>query len=580
MTNRKVIFSPIPAEIDQLVKEHGSQPEKILEILREMQARSGTLTKKSLDDVAHALEIPASRVFGIATFYSMLEVAETKPSSGKKKIKICDGPACWLCGLDQEPIMDSIQRGYPDLVLERTSCLGLCDHSPAALVGATQISQISHNEAGNLEINVIDHAKNYITPRQGEVRVVLSKAGIIDPESIDSALEHGAYQGLLSAINQLPGEVITEVENSCLNGRGGAGFPTGRKWKFTASAPQQPKFVLCNADESEPLIFKDRVLIDTNPHQILEGMTIAGYAVGAREGYIYIRGEYEKQACLLERAISQAEQAHWLGDQIAGSDFSFHIHVHRGAGAYICGEETALIESLEGKRGEPRVRPPYPPTSGYHNLPTVINNVETFAAVPHILARGGKWFKELSNNPAGGTKVYMLLGHVKTPGLFEAPIGLTLREIIDHFGGGMQAGSTFQFALCGGAAGTLTGEKGLDQVIDYTSTSKGVSLGAGAFLVCDQRISPVAMLERIVYFFEMESCGKCTPCREGTARVHEILINLRNGQGQGGDIEDLHRQAEIMQTASFCGLGQSVSVPVISALTNFPGLFLQGMKGK
>jgi NADH:ubiquinone oxidoreductase subunit F (NADH-binding) len=331
--------------------------------------------------------------------------------------------------------------------------------------------------------------------------------------------------------------------------------------------------VVCNADESEPLIFKDRVLIDTNPQQILEGMAIAGYAVGAQDGYIYIRGEYASQAQRLESAIEQAVSSGWLGNNIAGSGFSFQVHVHRGAGAYICGEETALLESLEGKKGEPRVRPPYPPTSGYRNLPTLVNNVETLSAVPHILQRGADWYKNLSQNPAGGTKLYMLLGHINHPGLFEAPFGLSLRQLINDFGGGLRPGSKFHFALCGGAAGTIVDQSLLDVPIDYTSAGKGISLGAGAFLICDERVSPVAMLRELMNFFRLESCGKCTPCREGTRRSHEILVRLADGGGLMGDIEELNSLADVMQAASFCGLGQSVYLPVKSALSHFSEQF-------
>jgi NADH:ubiquinone oxidoreductase subunit F (NADH-binding) len=409
------------------------------------------------------------------------------------------------------------------------------------------------------------------------VRVLLANVGKIDPDLLESALSMGAYQGLQVALKRTPDEVIREVENSNLNGRGGAGFPVGKKWRFVALASRTPKYVICNADESEPLIFKDRILIDTNPHQILEGMAIAGFATGASDGYIYIRGEYVSQAKRLESAIEQAEQSGWLGENIAGGDFSFKIHVHRGAGAYICGEETSLIESLEGKRGEPRVRPPYPPTSGYRKLPTLVNNVESLAAVPSILRRGAEWYKSLSDNPAGGTKLYMLLGHVKYPGLFEAPFGLTLRQIIDDFGGGLRLGSEFNFALCGGAAGTIVDKSLLDTPIDYTSAAKGISLGAGAFLICDERVSPVEMLRELMHFFSVESCGKCTPCRAGTARASELLSRIADGRGLKRDLQELSTLAEVMQAASFCGLGQSVQMPIRSALVHFTDKFEAGI---
>jgi NADH:ubiquinone oxidoreductase subunit F (NADH-binding) len=402
--------------------------------------------------------------------------------------------------------------------------------------------------------------------------------GTVDPDSISSALEHGAYQALQAALERTPEAVLAEVEASGLSGRGGAGFPVGRKWRFVAQAKRSPKYIVCNADESEPLIFKDRVLIDTDPHQILEGMALAGYACGAHEAFIYIRGEYVTQAERLKHAIQEAEQAGWLGDQVHGSNFSFHIHVHLGAGAYICGEETALIESLEGKRGEPRTRPPYPPTAGYHGLPTLVNNVESYAAVPAIVLNGADWYHSLSGAAIPGTKLYMLLGHINHPGLFEAPFGLTLRQIIDDFGGGMRLGSSFKFALTGGAAGTIVPQTLLDVPIDYASSAKGVSLGAGAFLICDQRVSPVAFLKELLHFFAAESCGKCTPCRVGTYRSHEILSRLVDGEGIAGDVAELNSLADVMFDSSFCGLGQSVPIPMRSALSHFSQVFKEAEK--
>jgi len=577
MTNKKIIFRSVSPKIEALVQEHGGQPQSVLEILVALQAGHGALTREMLDNVALLLELPASRVYGIASFYSMLEVSEGTHPSGRLKLRVCDGPVCWLSGVDVMSISDCVGAENPEWKVERTSCLGLCDRAPAALVGDGQAGPLLPENVDAILARDFGKSIDYSQPRPGEVRVMLANAGKVDPDSLESALTSGAYRGLQAALKRAPEEVIREVENSNLNGRGGAGFPTGRKWRFVATGDRTPKFVICNADESEPLIFKDRVLIDTNPHQILEGMAIAAYAVGAHSGFIYIRGEYASQAQRLERAIEQAEGSGWLGENIGGNSFSFKVQVHRGAGAYICGEETALIESLEGKRGEPRVRPPYPPTSGYQNLPTLVNNVETFAAVPHILQHGADWYKKLSDNSAGGTKLYMLLGHINRPGLFEAPFGLTLRQIIDDFGGGLRPGSKFHFALCGGAAGTIVDESLLDTPIDYASAGKGISLGAGAFLVCDERVSPVAILCELMHFFEVESCGKCTPCREGTHRSHELLARLANGRGLKGDIEELIILADVMQGASFCGLGQSVYLPVKSALTHFGQEFSAGI---
>lgn len=404
---------------------------------------------------------------------------------------------------------------------------------------------------------------------------MLPSTNIIDPDSIKSALNNGAYQGLKIALRQPPNLIISKIEDSGLTGRGGAGFSVGRKIRFVAQAQAKQKFVICNADESEPLVFKDRVLIDTNPHQLLEGVIIAGYATGSNEAYIYIRGEYTSQAIRLENAIQQALDNHILGENILGSNFAFNIHLHQGAGAYICGEETALIESLEGKRGEPRLRPPYPPTYGYKGYPTLVNNVESLSAVPAIIRNGASWYHALSNSSTPGTKLYMVLGFINHPGIFEAPFGLTLRQITEDFGGGMKPGSKFNFALSGGAAGTIVPPSLLDLPIDYTSITKGISLGAGAFLICDQSVSPVTLLRELLHFFEVESCGKCTPCRQGTYRSSVILNRMVSGKGKKSDIDELFLLADILQNTSFCGLGQSAAIPMKSALNNFRSNFLK-----
>jgi NADH:ubiquinone oxidoreductase subunit F (NADH-binding)/NADH:ubiquinone oxidoreductase subunit E len=570
MTNKKIVHRPVDQEIAALAESHEFQAEAVLEMLVELQNRYGWLNQQQIEDVGRTLRIPPEKVYGIATFYSLLDV---KPKANNV-IRTCDGPVCWLCGGDE--VRSAVEKSFadhPGWKVERSSCLGMCDRAPAALVNDQLAGPLSFERIGELEKVWRGQPRDYSSPRDGEIRVMLANVGVINPDSISSALEHGAYQGLHSALKDSPSDVVSEVEHSGLTGRGGAGFPVGRKWRFVAQATRTPKYILCNADESEPLIFKDRVLIDTNPHQILEGMAVAGYACGSGNGYIYIRGEYAAQADRLERAIKQAEQAGYLGQDIQGSGFDFHIHVHRGAGAYICGEETALIESLEGKRGEPRNRPPYPPTAGYKNLPTLVNNVESYAAVPSIIQHGAAWYRSLGSAVTPGTKVYMLLGHVNRPGLFEAPFGLTLRQIIDRFGDGMQPGSEFQFALTGGAAGTIVSAKYLDIPIDYASASKGISLGAGAFLVCDQRVSPVGFLRNLLNFFRHESCGKCTPCRIGTHRAYEILNELAGQDGHLGDVAELRRLADVMFDASFCGLGQSVPIPMRSAMDNFAEIF-------
>lgn len=556
----------IHPETALVYEKFGADPEAVVAALRQAQARHEGLTGATVKAVAQGLGLPVSRVYGVATFYSMLGVAAT--TCPDKVARLCDGPACWLKGAAKARSELEARLGAGWRV-ERSSCLGLCDQAPAALLEERPLGGL----ATGLELAEARPDETglaaYTSPRPGEVRVMLARAGQIDPNSINSALDHGAYGALEMALTEPRERVLAEVETAGLQGRGGAGFPTARKWRMLEEAQQHPKYVVCNADESEPLVFKDRVLIDSDPHQLLEGMALAGYAIGAEDGFIYIRGEYAPQACRLEHAIAQAEACGSLGNHIFDTDFSFHIHVHRGAGAYICGEETALLESLEGRRGEPRLRPPYPTTHGYHALPTLINNVETFSAVPAIIDHGAVWWRGLSTAATPGTKLYTLLGHVNRPGLFEAPFGLTLRQIIEDFGGGMRPGSTFRFALTGGAAGTLVPSGLLDVPIDYASGAQGVSLGAGAFLVCDQTVSPVSLLRELLYFFELESCGQCTPCRIGTHQARQILDRIVAGQGRLCDVEALGWIADTMQRGSLCGLGRSAAIPMQSALEHF-----------
>ena len=572
MTNKKIVYKPINPEIEALAQHHGGTREAALEVLKDLDAEN-RLNTETITEAAHALHIPAHEAYGMATFYSMLSLEVRR-----KVLRVCDGPVCWLkrATVDggQKTVDEWRKKIASGWTVERSSCLGLCDRAPAVLVEDEQAGPVFPRDAKKVCEGWRGLATDYSKPRKGEVRVMTALIGKIDPDSIDEALANDVYTGLKSALRMTSEAVLAEVEASGLQGRGGAGFPVGRKWRFVASEKRTPRYIVCNADESEPLIFKDRVLMETNPHQLLEGLLVAGYACGASEAWIYIRGEYEYQARRLENAIQQAEEKNLLGEKIQGTEFSFKIHVHRGAGAYICGEETALLESMEGKRGEPRLRPPYPPTFGFRGQPTAVNNVESFCAVPHILKHGADWWKSLTSYTTAGTKIYTVLGHVKNPGLFEASFGLTLRQII-KIGGGLPEGSKFLFALCGGAAGTIVDKSLLDVPIDFASSQKGISLGAGSFLICDQSVSPVAFLRELLHFFAVESCGKCTPCRVGTWRSLEILNRMAAGEGRAGDTDELKTLAALMQDSSFCGLGQSVPIPMNSAMKNFEKEFVK-----
>jgi NADP-reducing hydrogenase subunit HndC len=410
-----------------------------------------------------------------------------------------------------------------------------------------------------------------------ERRVVLERAGIIDPESLEDYILHNGYEAMAKALTQMtPSEVSAELDKAGLQGRGGAGFPVGRKWSFVAATPGQKKYVICNADESEPGTFKDRLILEGDPFSIVEAITIAGYAVNADEAFIYVRGEYELAQRRLENATQQAREAGLLGRSIMGTAYNLDIHVHAGAGAYICGEETALIESIEGKRGEPRSRPPYPTTHGLWGKPTLVNNVETLANVLPILRNGAAWYRQIGTPSSPGTKVYTILGNVNRTGLIEVPMGITLREVISIYAGGMKNGAddtehrSFKLAQTGGSSGSIIPASLQDTPMDFESFRKaGVSLGSGALLICDENTCVVDLAKVLMQFFRFESCGKCTPCRIGTQRCYEILVGITEGRGQLPDLDRLLELANEMERASNCGLGQTAGVPVRDILRHF-----------
>ncbi len=415
----------------------------------------------------------------------------------------------------------------------------------------------------------------WLSARKGtlpaEKRIVLERAGLIDPTSIEDYLVHNGYEALGTVLTKMtPVEVIDEITKSGLRGRGGAGFPTGIKWGFVAKASGSKKYVVCNADESEPGTFKDRVILEGDPHCILEAMAIGGYAIGATEGYIYVRGEYALAQERLSEAIKQAEQYGFLGKNIFGTDYCFKVHIHSGAGAYICGEETALLESIEGKRGEPRSRPPYPTTNGLWGQPTLVNNVETLANIPSIIRLGSSWYRNIGTSSSPGTKVYTIMGHVNVTGLIEVPMGITLREVITIYGKGMKDGSNFKLAQTGGSSGSVIPSSLQDTPMDFDSYTKaGVSLGSGALLICNEDTCVIDLAKVLVNFFRKESCGKCNPCRIGTERSYEILQNISRGLGKLSDLQTLDELSEQMNLLSNCGLGQTASTPIRDILKHF-----------
>ena len=551
--------------------KHGRSADAILPILRTVQAANqGHLDAHILGATADTLRVSDAQVYGVASFYSLLSIQPR----GRKQIRICDSPVCALQGAETIRSLVETAGSKDGWTIERCSCLGLCDRAPAALVGIEPCGPITVARVGDTLAGWRGAMPSYAKPRPGEVRVLMARLGQIDPDSISSAMPAGAYQVLGTALQSHPSAVLDIVERAGLRGCGGAGFPTGRKWRMVREVQRTPKYIVGNADESESGAFKDRVLMDGDPHLLIEGIALAAYAVGASAGVIYIRGEYEWIARRVEHAIAEAEECGWLGENIQETGFSLRLHVHRGAGAYICGEETALLNSLEGRRGEPRVRPPYPTTHGYHGHPTIVNNIETLCHVPAIVSRGPDWFRSLGTPGSPGTKIFTVTGCVNQPGAFEAPLGTTLRQIIEQFGGGLIAGSRFKAALTGGAAGSFVPASMLDMPIDFDSWKNGLMLGSGPIIILDESVSIPQVLSSVLHFFEMESCGKCTPCREGTREVRQLCERLANHRGNHSDLSELKRLAHQMNLTSLCGLGQSVALPIESALRFFEAEFL------
>lgn len=474
--------------------------------------------------------------------------------------------------------------------LERTGCLGMCfkevllevleEGNKSLLYGEITRDRAErilreHLEEGRPIKDWIIMGEGIHTPLENffskQRRIVLRNCGIIDPESIDDYQDAGGYQALEKVLRSMsPEEVIEEVKGSGLRGRGGAGFPTGRKWEFARNAPGEPKYVVCNADEGDPGAFMDRSVLESDPHSVLEGLLIAGYAIGALEAYIYVRAEYPLAVKRLKVAIQQAEEKGYLGKSILGTHFGCSIRILEGAGAFVCGEETALIASLEGRRGMPRFRPPFPATSGLWGKPTCINNVETLANIPWIIINGGKKFSECGTRKSRGSKVFALAGKINRGGLVEVPMGITLREVIFDIGGGIQNGGRLKAVQMGGPSGGCIPEALADTPIDYESvTGTGAIMGSGGMVVMDESTCMVDVAKFFLSFTQKESCGKCTFCRIGTLRMLEILERITDGKGHLRDLEILEDLAKKVKEASLCGLGQTAPNPVLTTIRYF-----------
>ncbi len=408
-----------------------------------------------------------------------------------------------------------------------------------------------------------------------ERRIVLKNYQVIDPLNIEEYIARDGYFALEKALRSTEIDIVNEVMTSNLRGRGGVGFPTGLKWKFTKQNNSKDKYIICNADEGEPGTFMDKHILEGDPHSVIEGMIIAGYAIGANKGYIYLRAEYPEALDILNHAIDECHQYNLLGENILDSSFSFDLEVRKGAGAFICGEETSLLESIEGNRGESRNKPPYPASKGLFNKPTSVNNVETLACVPHIILKGGLWYKNIGTENSSGTKVFSLAGKIKNPGIYEVEFGMTMKDIIDKLGGGMKEGSTFNYVVSGGPSSGFLFKEHLNLVVDFDSLIEyGAMMGSGGIIIFDQDDCLMDTLKVFMKFNEDESCGKCTPCREGTGVLSLLIAKLASGEGEESDIEILESLGKIMAQTSLCGLGQAAPTPIFSALRYKKDIFI------
>jgi bidirectional [NiFe] hydrogenase diaphorase subunit len=513
----------------------------------------------------------------------LLELAakeQERQAGFKHNIRICVAAGCISTG--SEKVKEALQnevdaRGMKDICqVKGVGCLGLCSTGPLLTVDNVYCRKVTPDDAAEIVDRLGDQpASRLRLPSEmpffaRQLKIVLENSGVIDPERLEDYVMADGYQALLTALTEMtPNEVISQVIKSGLRGRGGGGYPTGLKWSTVAKADSSQKYVICNADEGDPGAFMDRSVLESDPHRVLEGMALAGYAVGADRGYVYVRAEYPLAIQRLRLAIRQAERAGLLGYEIAGTHFSFSVSVRLGAGAFVCGEETALMASIEGRRGQPRPRPPYPAESGLYEKPTLINNVETFANVPPIIRKGGDWFAGIGTEKSKGTKVFALAGDIENTGLVEVPMGLTLHDIVFAIGGGVPKG-TFKAVQTGGPSGGCIPEEHLDSPVDYESLTKlGSIMGSGGMIVMADSACMVDVARYFMEFCMSESCGKCVPCRVGTAQMYGLLTRITKGIATPADLQLLEELATMVRDTSLCGLGQSAPNPVSSTLRYF-----------
>ena len=529
----------------------------------------------------------------------------TASDTREKHILVCHGTGC--TSSKSPKIIENFRKIIEEKNIEnvrviQTGCFGLCAKGPIVIIRPEDtfyanckpedceeivekhiqkgeiVERLLCKDVDNTVVKKLDELNFY----KKQKRIALKNCGVIDPENIDEYIAFDGYKALEKVLFSMsPDDVIETISNSGLRGRGGAGFPTGKKWSFTKMAQGDQKYVVCNADEGDPGAFMDRSILEGDPHCVVEAMMIAGFAIGANKGYIYVRAEYPIAVERFQKAIDQAKEYGILGENIWNSGFSFDLEVRLGAGAFVCGEETALLESIEGKRGQPRLKPPFPANEGLYGKPTLINNVETYANVTKIILNGAEWYSGIGTEKSKGTKVFALGGNVNNIGLVEVPMGVTLREIVYDIGGGIPNGRNFKAAQTGGPSGGCITEENLDTPIDYESLQAiGSMMGSGGLIVMDDSKCMVNLAKFYLGFTVDESCGKCTPCRIGTKRLLELLTKITEGKGEEGDIEKLETLCRNIQKASICGLGQTAPNPVLSTLKYFREEYEEHIKEK
>ncbi|HEV7511289.1 MAG TPA: NADH-quinone oxidoreductase subunit NuoF [Candidatus Acidoferrum sp.] len=585
----------LTARFERLQNAYPVRRSALIPMLMYAQDEFGYISDEVIAEIAARLELRTVQVQETLEYYSMLH---RKPM-GKYHVQVCTNVACMLRGGNEllDRAKKRLEIGHKEVTkdgvfsLEEVECIGACTGAPAMQINYDFYENLTPASFDGLiqeldfgrraePVTVISGALH--AREAGEIPVISKRWGIENSTNIDVFLQNDGYQALEKALKQMtPESIIDELKKSNLRGRGGAGFPTGMKWSFVPKDSPKAKYVICNADESEPGTCKDRPLMEMDPHQLIEGMVIAGRAIGSHQGFIYIRGEYRYVLDIVQGAITEAYERGYLGKNVLGSGFDYDLLIHTGAGAYECGEESALMESLEGKRGYPRIKPPFPAVVGLYGCPTIINNVETLSAVPAIILGGGEAYANLGTPKNGGTRLLCVAGHVNKPGIYEIPLGMNMKEFIYGMAGGITAGKKLKAVIPGGSSCPLLTADEIDIPMDYDSVAKaGSMLGSGGMVVMDEDTCMVDMARRIMHFYAHESCGWCIPCREGTTWLRKMLERFHAGYGREEDIDMLSELSKNILGRSFCPLGDAAAMPTISIVQKWRNEFEDHLHGR